>query len=515
MRLLVSDNPFEVGVARYPRTLLAYVTAVAVIGSGVLAYCLWRFPLSRGDLMTWALFGGFTILMALSDRYGLQFRRGTRVHVDTIPLFAGILLFDPTLALLIGGLGRLLGRVRRNANPVERVFNVGQTVIYTGAAALLLRVLAPETPWMPVSWSAWLGLLAAAVAMFMLNSWMVAGVVAIQTRAPVGPIWLAATPQMLLEYGVMYGYGLMTALVVGTHVWGLILVAVPSVVVFLTLDRTLRMEARQKQLADENAALADDLSQQAGQLREAYAVLEDALDAKNQMMQNVSHELRTPLVSILGFSEALQDGMYGELSAAQLTGLEAIVRNARGMNRQVDDLLSLQALDRRQLHLGEVDLHELLGAAVATFVQRAIAARIHLTVTCDEDVPALRADVAQLEQAFMHLLDNAIKFSPNGGDVTVRATRLNDTTVQIAVSDQGIGIPAEALPLIYRRFYQVDGSRTRRFGGQGLGLAIVKRIVEMHGGAVRAESQVGVGTTFYVTLPLSVAVSEKPVVNLD
>ncbi len=501
-------------MAQYPRALLAYVIGVAVLGIGILAYCLWRYPIS-GDLTTWALFGGFAILMTLSDRYGLQFRRGTRVHVDTIPLFASILLFNPTMALMIGGLGRVLGRVRRHANPVEQVFNVSQTVVYTGAAALLLRLFTAETPWMPGHWHTWAGLLMAAIVMFMLNSWMVAGVVAVQTHAPPGAVWLAATPQMLLEYGVMYGYGLMTVLVVGAHAWGLLLVTVPSVVVFLTLDRTLRMEAKQKQLADENAALATDLSKQADQLREAYAVLEDALDAKNQMVQNVSHELRTPLVSILGYSEALQDGIYGDLTAEQLTGLEVIVRNVKDISHQIDDLLSLQALDRRQLQMGAVGLHELLGNVAASFARRATAAKIRLAVVCDADVPVIQADASKLEQAFTHLLDNAIKFSPNGGDVTVHAARLNGTAVQVTISDQGIGIPAEALPLIYRRFYQVDGSRTRRFSGQGLGLAIVKRIVELHGGNIWAESQVGIGTHFYVTFPLQVAIAEKPNISLD
>jgi signal transduction histidine kinase len=512
--MVESQRSSRLAALQFSRSVILYVTVVSGLGFSVFIYCLWRYPM-QDDLSRWLLIGGFTILMALSDRYGLQFRRGTLVHVDTIPVFASILLFDPSIALLIVGLGRIFGRIRRRAELVERIFNVGQTLVYTGVSALLLKLCTSRIPWRPEGGLAWAGLLLAAVAMFMLNSGMVAGVVAIQTRSSLVSIWLAATPQMLLEYAVMYGYGLMTALLVGMHPWGLLLVTVPSVVVFLTLDRTLRMEKKQKQLADENAALAADLSYQAGQLREAYAVLEDALDAKNQMIQSVSHELRTPLVSILGYGEALQEGIFGKLSVEQLSGLEAVVRNAKDMTRIVNDLLSLQVLDRYQLHLGAVEMRDVLGNVAASFAVRAHAARISLAVECVENIPLLRADGTQLEQAFGHLVDNAIKFSPNGGNVTIRVTRYNDESVQVMVSDQGIGIPAEALPHIYRSFYQVDGSRTRKFGGQGLGLAIVKRIVELHGGTIRCESQVGVGSTFFVILPVQLAVIEKPTKDLD
>ncbi len=501
-------------MARFPRPILIYVSAVAALGVALLAYSLWRYPLT-GDLTRWLLFGGFTILMSLSDRYGLQFRLGTRVHVDTIPLFAGVLLFNPLLAMLIGGLGRALGRVRRGADLLERTFNIGQTLLYTGVSALLLRVLAPEAPWLPGGWPSWAGVIGAAAAMFFLNSGMVAGAVSLQTRGSFWRIWVGATPAMLVEYGIMYAYALMTALLVAPHPWALVLVVVSSVVIFLVLDRSLRMEALQKKLADENAALAVDLSKQAGQLREAYVVIDDALDAKNRMVQNVSHELRTPLVSILGYSEALQEGISGDLTTDQLSLVEPIIRNAKAMNRVVNDLISLQALDRRQLQLSELALCDLLQGCLANFDQRAQAARIDLRLECSDDLPLLHADGAQLEQAFDHLLDNAIKFSPNGGPVTMRATRTVSGGVEITVSDRGIGIPAEALPRIYRRFYQVDGSRTRRFGGQGLGLAIVKRIVELHGGSIRAESQVGVGTTFFVTLPVEIVPEETRTASLD
>jgi len=493
------------------RSVLLYIAAVLSLGLAILAYCLWHYPVV-GGLAFWLSFICFATLAALGDRYGLHLTHGAQIHVDTIPLFAGVLLFNPSAALLIAMIGRVFGRIEKHIPWVERVFNLGQTLVYVGGSALLLRVFT-TTPWHPSGLPAWEGLLAAAAAMFLLNGGVVAGVVSLQSHTRLFKIWLEATPWALLEYGIMFAYGLLTALIVVLYPWGLVLVAVPSMAIFLTLDHTLRMEAQQTQLAQQNASLADDLSQQANQLREAYAVLEDALDAKNQMLQNVSHELRTPLVSISGYTEALQEGLYGDLTSDQLSALAIVFHNTKTMIRLVNDLLSLQALDRQQMDLHEVALTKLIHYCVSNFAKRAAAMGIDLRIECAPDTPIIRADSMRLEQAISNLLDNAIKFSPDGGQITLKVRRLDDNIVQISVTDQGIGIPEEELPRIYRRFYQVDGSRTRRFGGQGMGLAIVKRIVELHGGTIKAKSQVGQGTTFYITLPVQGTDVKLPIVE--
>lgn len=497
---------------RLSRPVLIYITLVVSLGIGIAAYILWRYPIG-GDLTFWLLFAGFTLLAILGDRYGLHFARGEQIHVDTIPLFASVLVFNPAVALLIAALGRILGRIDQwltgRLPLVEWLFNLGQTLVYVGVSALLLDAFT-TVPWQPAGLVAWIGLLVSAVTMFLLNTSIVTGIVSLQSGASFLRLWLKSTPSGLLEHSVMFGFGLLTVVVVAPHPWGLALIALPSVAVFVTLQRTLRMEAQQTELAQENAALATDLSKQAEQLREAYTILEDALDAKNQMVQNVSHELRTPLVSISGYTEALEEGLYGDLSSDQLDALDIISRNTKTMIRLVNDLLSLQALDRSQLDLDEVSLSAMLHYCASSFAQRVEKTGISLLVEPELDLPAIRADQVRLEQVVCNLLDNAIKFSPDGGQVTLRAARLDDGKVQISVADQGIGIPEEELPRIYRRFYQVDSSRTRRFGGQGLGLAITKRIVELHGGNIRAESQVGKGTTFHVTLPRQITEAATP-----
>ena len=485
---------------QFPRTVLIYVAAVVALGLGITAYCIARYPIG-GNLTFWLLFLAFAALAALSDRYGLHFARGTHVHVDTIPLFAGLLIFNPAQALLIASLGRIFGRIGRHGNWPERLFNLGQTLIYVGISALVLNAFT-TTPWHPGGTLAWAGLLMAAVSVYLLNTGIVAGIVGLNARIPISRVWLDSMSPALVEHAIMFSFGLLTALLVEIYPWGLLLVALPSIAVFITLDRTLRMEAQQKQLAEQNAELAVHLSEQTEQLREAYAVLEDALDAKNKMLQNVSHELRTPLVAISGYTEALQEGLYGELTEEQLSALETVSRSAQKLIHLVDDLLALQALDRRQLQFTDVDVVQLLENCVDMFTHRAAAAHIDLRGDYAPDLPTLRADQMRLEQVVCNLLDNAIKFSPHGGEVLLKAELLDENAIQISVKDHGIGIPQEELPRIYRRFYQVDSSTTRRFGGQGLGLAISKRIVELHGGTIWAESQVGEGSTFYVTLPL-------------
>jgi len=492
---------------RLSRSVVVYIIIVTVLGAAVAASCFLRYPFG-GSGTPWLLIAAFVVLGALGDRFYLQLSPGTHVHVDTIPFFAAVLIFSPSEAVLIAALGRLLGSATRPILQVERVFNLFQTMFYVGASALILSRFT-TTPWRPEGWQTTVGLLAAAAAMYLLNTGVVAGIVGIQSHTSPLKHWINGSAETALQDLVMLSYGALMALVVVPYPWSLPLFLIPTVVVFLTLDRTLKTEAQQKLLAEANAVLASDLSQQTGKLREAYTTLEDALFAKNQMLQNVSHELRTPLVSISGYTEALEEGIFGELVPAQKTALDIVRRNTDLMIQLVNDLLALQAIDRAQLQLEEVQPVALLEWCADRFAPRAAAGCVNMRLEAAPDTPLLRADVIRMEQAVGNLVDNAIKFSPDGGQVLLRSGNGPDGTVEISVADQGIGIPEAALPRIFDPFYQVDGSTTRRFQGQGLGLAIAKRIVELHGGSIRVESQVGCGTTLTITLPASV-VSAMP-----
>ncbi len=240
------------------------------------------------------------------------------------------------------------------------------------------------------------------------------------------------------------------------------------------------------------------------QLQRANTELEKALHSKDQMIQNVSHELRTPLSIIYGYTEVLlETSDQGPLTPKQARILQAMLQQGERLRFMVERILALQTFDAQHLQLQQIQLDRWLPAMVSRWESRASrptrSAPIRFQVECSAS-PIL-ADMGLLQQVMVNLLDNAQKFSPKGGTVRISA-RAEDDYAILAVFDQGIGIPPEKLSHIFERFYQVDGSATRRYGGMGIGLALCRTIVEAHGGRIWAESQgEGHGSTFYVLLP--------------
>ncbi len=217
---------------------------------------------------------------------------------------------------------------------------------------------------------------------------------------------------------------------------------------------------------------------------------------------NVSHELRTPITSIKGFIETLQDGAGSDPANASRF-LAIVAKEADRLEAIVEDLMSLARLDqaeeRGDLELAETGVRGVLVSAIEACGEAARARRISVGLDCRGE-PSARANAALLERAVVNLVDNAVKYSPEGGRVTVSAFR-GEHGLSISVEDAGSGIAAEHLPRIFERFYRVDKARSRDLGGTGLGLAIVKHVAQAHGGAVTVESAVGRGSTFTILLP--------------
>jgi two-component system, OmpR family, phosphate regulon sensor histidine kinase PhoR len=222
--------------------------------------------------------------------------------------------------------------------------------------------------------------------------------------------------------------------------------------------------------------------------------------ARQEFVANVSHELRTPLSLIKGYVETLLDGAKDQPDVATKF-LHTINRNAERLKLLIEDLLTLSELEsgRVQLNLQSVPLRPLVQKVLADFKSRAQARQ----VTLADQAPdlRLRADADRLEQVLGNLIDNAIKYGRADGTVTVSARSVQGEEVEIAVQDDGPGIPPAALERIFERFYRVDKGRSREQGGTGLGLSIVKHIVQNHGGRVWARSDFGHGATFHFTLP--------------
>jgi two-component system phosphate regulon sensor histidine kinase PhoR len=223
---------------------------------------------------------------------------------------------------------------------------------------------------------------------------------------------------------------------------------------------------------------------------------------RREFVANVSHELRTPLSILRGYIEVLLD--EPETPREELARILSIMeRHSKRLQRLVDDLLSLAQLESSQatLELSDVRVDELLNNLIRDWKEKLAAKNLKVIVDLTPEAFTLHADGTRLEEILHNLLDNAVKFSRENGQIHLQAVR-RDSEMVLSVTDNGLGIGKEHLPRIFERFYRADKARSRELGGTGLGLAIVKHIAQLHGGRVEAESELGHGTTIRVMLPL-------------
>jgi two-component system phosphate regulon sensor histidine kinase PhoR len=223
---------------------------------------------------------------------------------------------------------------------------------------------------------------------------------------------------------------------------------------------------------------------------------------RTEFVANVSHELRTPLTAIHGYVETLLGGALDEPDNARKF-LEIVHRQTERLGRLINDLTDLSNIElgKVSLRLVPTTLDEVVDSVLAVIEPRARRGGVTLGAKMPRGLPPVRADHDRLAQILINLVDNAVKYTPDGGTVTVRASETARGTVEVSVEDTGVGIPSSDLPRITERFYRVDKARSRELGGTGLGLAIVKHLVLAHGGELHIESEVGRGTTVRFTLP--------------
>jgi PAS domain S-box-containing protein len=253
-------------------------------------------------------------------------------------------------------------------------------------------------------------------------------------------------------------------------------------------------------IAIENARLFAREEQRASELAYALEQQRELDHLKDQLIQNVSHELRTPLGLIQAYAQLLANGELGDLQPGQYEPVAVIARRTKMLAKIVEDLTAILETETHKSRRELVDLADLATRLLVDFRFAVEEAGLTLQVQVEPDLPPVYGDPTHLTQVLDNLLGNALKFTPTGGAVTVSLTRKDDS-LALDVSDTGVGIPADQLERVFERFYQVDGSMSRRFGGAGLGLALVKEVVDAHGGSVELESEVGRGSTFRITLP--------------
>jgi signal transduction histidine kinase len=236
-------------------------------------------------------------------------------------------------------------------------------------------------------------------------------------------------------------------------------------------------------------------------LEAAYKELQEADRLKDDLLQNLSHELRTPLTHILGYMRLLADEAFGSLTADQGDAVNLVLNKAQHLADLVKDIVAVQESEVHNLTPKPIHLERVVALAIRSISGQAQSRNIPITAKIPASLPLVYADPVRIGEVIEELLENAIKFSPNGTQIEVTLDDPGGPMLHASVRDYGIGIHPDEQEKIFRRFYQVESGTTRRFGGTGLGLSIVRQVVEGHNGRVWVESRPGEGSHFHLTLP--------------
>ncbi len=280
--------------------------------------------------------------------------------------------------------------------------------------------------------------------------------------------------------------------------------ATGAVEFFSTIARDMTDRQRAQEALEK---LAESLEEK---VRERTAELEVARDYavtatrhKSEFLANMSHELRTPLNAVIGFSEVLLERMFGDINAKQEEYLQDILTSGRHLLALINDILDLAKIEagRTELELTTFNLPVTLENTLTLVRERAMRHSVNLSSEIDSQLGDCTADERKVRQVLLNLLSNAIKFTPEGGSISLTATA-RDAFAEISITDTGVGIGPEDQPKIFQEFYRAQGDLVKTREGTGLGLALARKYVELHGGSIWLESQVGQGSTFTFTLPL-------------
>ncbi|MHC5740517.1 MAG: GAF domain-containing protein [Nostoc sp.] len=303
----------------------------------------------------------------------------------------------------------------------------------------------------------------------------------------------------------------------------------------------LQQIANQLAIAIQQASLFEQLQQELAERQQAEAKLTDsnqqlavsnqelarATRLKDEFLANMSHELRTPLNAILGMTEGLQEEVFGVVTEQQLKALRTIERSGSHLLELITDILDVAKIEAGKIELdyASISVARLCQSSLVFIKQQALQKRIQLEIKLQTNLPELLVDERRIRQVLINLLNNAVKFTPERGRITLEVTQLFpdiSTTdlkeqhfLHFAVTDTGIGISPENIKNLFQPFVQIDSALNRQYAGTGLGLALVKRIVELHGGSVGLTSELSVGSCFTIDLPYTPSFGVSPEITAD
>jgi signal transduction histidine kinase len=262
----------------------------------------------------------------------------------------------------------------------------------------------------------------------------------------------------------------------------------------------------QNALKEANLSLQERVDERTIELRKALDRLSELNELKSNFIANISHELRTPLTHIKGYLDILGDGGLGPVNNDQLQAIQVLKKAESRLEHLIEDLIQFSLVSRGEISLSShsFNLKKLVASAFSHSESKAKLQEIRLTSELPDDLAEAYGDEDKIGWVLLQLLDNAIKFTPKGGEVFIRAREFEGDRITCTVADTGIGIPAQKIGEIFEPFHQLDGSAARRYSGTGLGLSMVRRIVEAHGSQVRVLSKKGKGTQFTFDLPSNI-----------
>ena len=271
------------------------------------------------------------------------------------------------------------------------------------------------------------------------------------------------------------------------------------------LDQVITMQILKLQsaLQQSNQQLYTRVQERTQELQEALERLSELNQLKSNFLATISHELRSPLTHIKGYLDILVEGDLGPLTKSQQDALAVLKRAEERLELMIEDLLQFSLASRGELTLFQhpTELKNIIQEALGSSMNKAKNHEIQLTVDLSPNLPLVWADKEKITWVILHFLDNAIKFTPQGGHVNIQA-EVNGRNTYISVMDTGIGIPAERLTEIFEPFHQLDNTSARRYPGAGLGLAIARRIIEAHSSQIKVKSEPEKGSCFEFSLPL-------------
>jgi signal transduction histidine kinase/ActR/RegA family two-component response regulator len=489
----------------------AYVATVVVAGAALFVV---QFP---RELPRPALFVGLLLLSCLTSIWKVNLpiplASSSTLSVSYAANLMSLLLLgtrQATLIAVIGSWTQCTVNIKRPYPWYRTAFSAAGEAITMFATGLVFQQLSGHTGAFDLA-ALPRPIVGAILTYFVVNTGLVAGAIALTTGRPPLEVWRHEFLWSAGSFFVAGSAGAIGAVLIERgQIWAAVLMVAPVYLTYSTYRTFVgRLDDQRRHRERVAAALEEmtELEQQRNELLEreqaARASAEEANRLKDQFLAIVSHELRTPLNAILGWSDILQRGRLEKVKKER--AVRAIYDSARVQARLIDELLDVSRIISGKLRLERtvLDWTEVIRAALDTARPAAEGKGIDIDVQLDPAAGAFVGDAERLQQVVWNLVANAVKFTPQGGTISIRLQRTRDA-IELSVVDTGEGIPQHFLPSMFEPFRQADGSNTRRHGGLGLGLAIVKHLVEAHGGTISAQSAgVGQGSTFVISLPMA------------